>query len=142
MSYAVAVETHSSIETAPLRGVLAGRILTGITALFLAFDAGVKVLRLDMAVEGTKQLGYSESIILPLGLLQVVFLVLFLIPRTSIIGAVLWVGYLGGAVATHVRLGNPLFTHTLSPIYVAVMIWTALYLRDRRVRALVSPEPK
>ena len=116
---------------------IAGRILSGFAALFLLFDAAVKVLQLPMAVEGTAQLGYSPAIILPLGLIQVAFLVAYLIPRTSILGAILWTGYLGGAVATHVRLGNPLFTHTLSPIYVAAFIWAGLWLRDRRVRALL-----
>jgi hypothetical protein len=118
--------------------ITTGRVLTAITALFLTFDAAVKVLRLDIAVEGTMQLGYPDSIILPLGLVQLAFLALYLIPRTAVFGAVLWTGYLGGAVATHVRLGNPLFTHTLSPIYVAAFLWLGLWLRDRRVRTLLS----
>jgi hypothetical protein len=114
-----------------------GYVLIGISALFLLFDAAVKVLQLPVAVDGTAQLGYSPAIVLPLGLIQVAFLIAYLIPRTSVLGAILWTGYLGGAVATHVRLGNPLFTHTLSPIYVAALIWAGLWLRDRRVRALL-----
>lgn len=118
--------------------VWAGRIVTTIISLLLAMDAGMKVFLLGPAVEGTAQLGYPSHIVLPLGLIQVASLVLYLIPRTSVLGAVLWTGYLGGAVATHVRLDNPLFTHTLSPIYVAIMLWGGLWLRDARLRQVFS----
>lgn len=118
--------------------VWAGRIVTTIISLLLAMDAGMKVFLLGPAVEGTAQLGYPSHIVLPLGLIQVASLVLYLIPRTSVLGAVLWTGYLGGAVATHVRLDNPLFTHTLSPIYVATMLWGGLWLRDARLRQVFS----
>jgi hypothetical protein len=118
--------------------VWAGRIVTAIISLLLAMDAGMKVFLLGPAVEGTAQLGYPSHIVLPLGLIQVASLVLYLVPRTSVLGAVLWTGYLGGAVATHVRLDNPLFTHTLSPIYVAIMLWGGLWLRDRRLRQVFS----
>ena len=138
MSVAPAVETPSHVVSRSSKVVIAGRILSGLAALFLTFDAVVKVLALPMAVEGTVQLGYPESIIVPLGLIQIVFLIAYLVPRTSVLGAVLWTGYLGGAVATHVRLGNPLFTYTLTPIYVAAFIWAGLWLRDRRVRALLQ----
>jgi DoxX-like family len=111
-----------------------GRIISGIIASLLAMDAALKVFMLTPAVTGTSQLGYSPSIVFPLGMFEVISLVLYLVPRTSILGAVLWTGYLGGAVATHVRLDNPLFTHTLSPIYVAIMLWGGLWLRDSRLR--------
>lgn len=111
-----------------------GRVVTSLISVLLAMDAGMKVFMLGPAVSGTAQLGYPPHIVFPLGVIQVVSLVLYLIPRTSVLGAVLWTGYLGGAVATHVRLDNPLFTHTLSPIYVAVMLWGGLWLRDRRLR--------
>jgi hypothetical protein len=74
-----------------------------------------------------------------IGLLQLVCLAVYVIPRTSILGAILLTGYLGGAVATHVRVGSPLFTHILFPIYVAVLLWGGLFLRDDRVRALIAP---
>jgi len=89
-----------------------------------------------MAIEGTTQLGYPASEVLWLGVLQVVLLVLYLVPRTSILGAILWTGYLGGAVATHVRLENRLFSHVLFPTYVGAMLWGALWLREPRLRAL------
>lgn len=114
-----------------------GRTLTAIATLFLTMDAAVKLLRLPMAIEGTKQLGFSADIVLVLGIIQAISLIAYLIPRTAIFGAIIWTGYLGGAVATHVRLGNPLFTHVLSPVYVAVLIWGGLFLRDRRLRGLL-----
>jgi hypothetical protein len=139
MSHAIAVEHHHAfVQSRASKAVIAGRILSGLSALFLTFDAVVKVLQLPMAMQGTAQLGYSESIVLPLGLVQLVFLALYLVPRTSVLGAVLWTGYLGGAVATHVRMGNPIFSYTLTPIYVAAFIWAGLWLRDRRVRALLQ----
>jgi hypothetical protein len=114
--------------------ILAGRVLTTIISLLLAMDAAVKVFMLPAAIDGTAQLGFPPAVVLPLGLIEVACLVLYLIPRTSILGAVLWTGYFGGAVATHVRLDNPLFTHTLSPIYAAILLWGGLWLRDRRLR--------
>src|SRR5262249_7924636 len=115
-----------------------GRVLSGLAVAFLTFDAAMKVLRLPMAVEGTVALGYPAGTIFGIGVLQVVCLALYLIPRTSLLGAVLWTGYLGGAIATQIRVGNPLFTHVLFPIYVAALLWGGLYLRDSRVSAMLS----
>lgn len=117
--------------------LITGRIVTAVAALFLAFDASMKVMQVPAAVEGTKQLGFPVGIILPLGIIQVIALVLYLVPRTSVFGAIVWTGYLGGAVATHVRLGNPLFTHVLSPVYVALFLWGGLWLRQAGVRAVL-----
>ena len=114
-----------------------GRALSAFAILFLAFDAAMKVLQLTPAVEGTTQLGYPASVILPLGLVQLVCLALYVVPRTSVLGALLWTGYLGGAIATHVRVGSPLFTHILFPVYVAGMLWGGLWLREPRLRALL-----
>jgi hypothetical protein len=131
------LDTQSSARPTNLARWTA-RILNGLAVLFLTFDATMKVLGVPVAVDNTVQLGFPATVVVPLGLLQVALLVLYLIPRTSVLGAVLWTGYLGGAVATHVRLGNPMLTHTLFPIYVAALIWGALWLRDTRVRALIS----
>jgi hypothetical protein len=117
----------------------AGRVMYWLAVAFLTMDAVMKVLRVPAAVEGTMQLGYASYLIAPLGAIEVIFLVLYLVPRTAILGAVLWTGFLGGAVATHVRLGNPWATHVLSPIYVAVLLWGALWLRDRRLRHVFAP---
>ena len=127
-------------DSAPSRrAVVAGRILSGIAVVFLTFDVSIKLLRLAPAVSGTTELGFSADLVVPLGLVQFACLVAYLVPRSSIVGAVVFTGYLGGAIATHVRLGNPLFSHVLFPIYVAVLLWGGLYLRDVRVRALLAP---
>ncbi len=116
-----------------------GWTLFGIAVLFLTFDSVGKLLQLPQVVEGTTSLGYPASVIVPLGIVQVGCLILLLVPRTSLLGAVLLTGYLGGAIATHVRLGNPLFTHVLFPIYVAALVWGGLYLLDPRLRLLTGP---
>jgi hypothetical protein len=117
----------------------AGRVLSGLAVLFLAFDASMKLLQLAPAMEGTTQLGYPASTVLPIGVLQAVLLVVYLLPRTAVPGAILWTGYLGGAIATHVRVENPWFTHILFPIYVAALLWGGLWLRGYR-RLLGGPD--
>ena len=117
----------------------AGRLVGGIAVLFLTFDSLIKVLAAAPAVESTTQLGYPAAAVVPIGIIELACLVVYLIPRTSIIGAVLLTGYLGGAIATHVRVGNPLLSHTLFPIYVAVLVWGGLFLLDGRVRLLIRP---
>jgi hypothetical protein len=119
------------------RRFVIGSILTGLVSAFLAFDVVLKVLQLAPAVETTTQLGYPVETILWIGLIELVFLVLYLVPRTSILGAVLLTGYLGGAIATHVRVGSPLLGYTLFPIYVAAMLWGGIYLREARLRELL-----
>ena len=114
-----------------------GRVLSALAVMFLLFDSVLKVLKLPAAVEGTVQLGYPEHVIVGIGIIELVCLALYVIPPTSVLGAILFTGYLGGAIATHVRLGNPLFTHILFPIYVAALIWGGLFLRDVRLRALI-----
>jgi hypothetical protein len=117
--------------------VWTGQVLSGLAVAFLIFDAVLKVLELRVAVEATTNLGYPPGVIFALGLIQSALLVLYLLPRTSILGAVLWTGYLGGAVAAHVRVGSPLFSHTLFPIYVAVLLWAGLWLRDKELRSVL-----
>jgi DoxX-like protein len=132
-SYPVHPETASTAEKA--RWV--GRIVSGLAVLFLLFDAAVKVAQLPLAVEATTQLGYPQSVIFGLGVIEFACLIVYLVPRTSVLGAVLWTGYLGGAVATHVRVDSPLLTHTLFPIYVAAFLWLGLWLRDQRLRSVL-----
>lgn len=114
-----------------------GRVLSGIALLFLLADALMKVLELPAAVQGTMKVGYPENVVFPLGVVQLVCLAAYLVPRTAVLGAILWTGYLGGAVATHVRVGDPILTHVLAPVYVALFLWGGLWLRDARLRALV-----
>ena len=115
-----------------------GRTLSGLAVAFLLVDAGMKLLRLPVAVEATVTLGYPPGSVFGIGVVLLVCTALYIVPRTSILGAVLLTGYLGGAIATHVRVGNPLFSHILFPTYVAALIWGSLYFRDARVRALVQ----
>jgi DoxX-like protein len=137
-SYEPARSSATSRSSLPSRrSVIAGRVLTGIVALLLTLDAGIKLVGAKAAVEGSAQLGFTPQQVFVIGIIAAVCLVLYLIPRTAPIGAVLWTGYFGGALVTHFRLGNPLFTHILPPIYVSILIWGSLYLRDPRVRAVV-----
>lgn len=117
----------------------AGRVVTGLAVAFLLFDTTIKLLASPEAVTGTTALGWQAHHLPILAAIEVVCLVLYLVPRTAPLGAILWTGYLGGAIATHLRLDNPLFSHTLFPTYVAALIWGGLYLRDARVRALLRP---
>jgi DoxX-like protein len=130
---------RSQSQTAPLsrKGMWTGRVLSGLAVLFLLFDSLIKVLKLAPAVEGTTALGYPAAVVLPIGLIELVCLVLYVIPRTSVLSAILLTGYLGGAIATHVRVGSPLLTHIRFPVYVAALIWGGLFLRDDRLRTLI-----
>jgi hypothetical protein len=111
--------------------------MSALPALFLFVDGIWKLVKPAPVVEGTVQLGYPESVLLGLGLVLITCTVLYVIPRTAVLGAILLTGYLGGAIATHVRVASPLFSHMLFPVYVAVLIWGGLYLRDERLRALI-----
>jgi hypothetical protein len=114
----------------------AGRIISGIAVLFLTFDTAIKVALAGPALSATNDLGFSIATVRPLGVIELACLILYLVPRTAPLGAILWTGYLGGAIATHLRLGNPLFSHILFPTYVAALLWGGLWLRDERVRGL------
>ena len=116
---------------------IAAAVLTTLVSLFLTFDTVIKVLKLAPAMDGTTALGYPADRVFPIGVIELVCLALYLIPQTAVLGAILLTGYLGGAIATHVRVGSPLLSHTLFPIYVAVMIWGGLFLRESRLRDLV-----
>jgi hypothetical protein len=115
-----------------------GWVLSIIPILFLLMDGAGKLAKPDVVVQGTLQLGYAESSIGLLGVLTLICTILYAIPRTSFIGAVVLTGYLGGAVATHVRVENPLFSHVLFPVYLGIFIWVGLYLRNGRLRTLVT----
>jgi DoxX-like family len=126
-----------TVESSAKKRSIAGYVLTGLVAAFLAFDTVMKLLQLAPAVQGTTELGYPAGTVLVIGAIELVCLVLYLVPRTSVLGALVLTGYLGGAIATHVRVGSPLPTHTLFPIYVALMVWGGLYLRESRLRQLL-----
>jgi hypothetical protein len=116
-----------------------GRVLSGLAILFLGIDAAGKLLELRPVMAACAELGYPPNSVFAIGLVLLVGVVAYAIPRTAPIGAVLITGFLGGAIATNVRAENPLWSHTLFPIYVAVFVWGGLFLRDARVRGLLSP---
>jgi DoxX-like protein len=115
----------------------AGPIVSTIPVLFLLFDSVIKFTAMEPVVDSLRQLGYPVSLGPVIGVIELVCLVLYVIPRTSVLGAILLTGYLGGAVATHVRVGSPLLTHILFPIYVAALLWGGLFLREGRLRTLI-----
>lgn len=121
--------------------VWVGRAVSGLAVLFLLFDGVMKFFMDKLppeALEAGAALQWPVEKMPLVGTILLLCLFLHVIPRTSILGAVLLTGYLGGAIASHVRVGNPLFTHTLFPIYIAILIWLGLYLRDARARSILS----
>jgi hypothetical protein len=116
-----------------------GRFLSGLVILFLIFDGAIKLVPWPVVTETMDRMGYgsSEALARALGIITVACTALYAIPPTSILGAILLTGYLGGAIASHVRIGSPLFTHVLFGFYLGVMLWGGLWLRDRNLRALL-----
>ncbi len=127
------ITTNSKIAN---KRLLAGYIVSAIPVLFLLVDGIMKLFRPAVVVNGTVELGYNESVIVPLGILLTVCTIIYVIPRTAVLGAVLLTGYLGGAVATHVRVGNGAFP-ILFPVVVGALLWGGLYLRDKRIAELL-----
>jgi DoxX-like family len=129
---------QSKNEAAPIsKGMLwTGRIISALPILFLLMDGAMKLIKPAMVVDATVKLGYRENVILPLGIVLLTCTLLYAIPRTAVLGAILLTGYLGGAVATHVRMGEGVFS-IVFPIIFGVLIWGGLFLRDGRLRALI-----
>jgi hypothetical protein len=126
----------SDSQTVSKGRLWAGRITGGLPALFLLVDAIMKFIKPPPVVEATVKLGYPESVIIGLGVVLLASTILYLIPKTSILGAILSTGYLGGAVATHVRVGEGWFS-ILFPVFFGVLLWAGLWLRDDRVQKLI-----
>ena len=114
--------------------IWAGRIISALPVLMLLFSAGMKLAKPPDVVKGFEKLGYTPDKVLPLAIVEITCAIIYLIPRTSVLGAILVTGYLGGATATHVRIGDPMF---ITPILLGVLAWLGLFLRDGRVRALL-----
>jgi hypothetical protein len=129
---------QSETQTTPVskKALWAGRIISALPILFLLIDGIMKLFKPALVVEATVQLGYPETIIIPLGIVLTACTVLYLIPRTAVLGAILLTGYLGGAVATHVRLSQGIFPATF-PVIMGVLVWGGLWLRDNSVRSLI-----
>ncbi len=128
-------------ETAPAsRGALwTGRVLSGLIVLFMIFDGVIKLPPLEIVTQTMTELGWpaDANVARLIGVIGLISTALYALPRTSVLGAILLTGYMGGAISTHVRIGNPLFSHTLFGVYLGVILWGGLYLRDPRVRALI-----
>jgi len=117
---------------------IAGWIISILAILFMLFDVFGKLTKPDPVVKGTMQLGYPESLIMPIGIILLICTILYAIPRTSLLGAVLLTGYFGGAVASNFRVENPLFSNTLFPIYFAILVWAGVYLRNPSLRKIIT----
>jgi hypothetical protein len=119
-------------------GVLwTGRIMSGLVIAFMLLDGAMKLVPLDVVVTTSEQMGIPGSLARTLGVIGFICTLLYAVPRTSVLGAILLTGYLGGAIASHLRLGDPIFTHTLFGLYLGLLAWGGLYLRDARLRALI-----
>jgi hypothetical protein len=119
------------------RALWAGRVISGLAVAFLIFDSLAKLFEIQPVIDGTRQLGYRPEIAFKLGVTLLTCVLVYLVPQTTALGAVLLTGYLGGAVATLVRVGSPLLTHVLFPTYIAALLWGGALLRDARLRAFM-----
>ncbi|MBE7732389.1 DoxX family protein [Devosia faecipullorum] len=116
---------------------IAGWVLSGLIALFMAAaSVAPKLLQLDIAMAPMEVVGWPQKYLVLIGLIELACMVLFLIPRTSLLGAVLFTGLLGGSLAANLRVDNPLFSHTLFSLYLGIAVWAALWLRDAKVRSV------
>ena len=131
------VQADTQAGSTSNKSLWTGRILSGVGVAFMLFDATIHVMKPAAVIEGFAKLGFPVSVAVPLGIIELVCVVLYLIPRTSVFGAILLTGYLGGAIASQVRIASPMLSTTLFPIYVALFLWGGLYFRDDRVRSLI-----
>jgi|SRR5258708_2831395 len=130
---------HAAAQPGTLskKSLWTGRIMSGLVAAFMVFDAVIHLMKPAPVVEAFAKLGFPIRLAVPLGIIELVCVVLYVIPRMSILGAILLTGYLGGAIAIQMPTGNSLFGQVLFPVYVGVMVWGGLYLRDDRLRTLI-----
>lgn len=132
------MQTATPKAVLPGKEIWTGRVMSGLAATFLLLDAVMKLAQPAPVVEATvHQLGFPAGTIPGIGVVLLLATFVYMIPRTAVLGAILLTGYLGGAIAVQVRVGHPVFSETLFPLYVAALVWGGLYLRERRLRALV-----
>jgi hypothetical protein len=129
-------DSSTNLAAAPKWMKWTGYVLTGLAAAFFLMDSVMKLMMLDIVTSTTEQLGWAGAKAFPLGVLLLILTALYVIPQTSLVGAILITGYLGGAVATHVRIDSLLFSHILFGVYLGVVMWGGLWLREPRLRAL------
>ena len=116
---------------------ITGWVFSSLAILLLLADGIGKLIKPEPVVKATLELGYPENTITTIGILVIICAIIYAIPRSAFIGAILLTGFLGGAIATHFRINNPLFSHTLFPVYVLLFIWLGLYLRSASLRKLL-----
>jgi len=131
--------TPTATTTSRVTGARVGLVLSAFTTLFLLFDAVIHILNIEPVVEGMRDLGYPAGSAVAIGVLELACLALYVVPRTSVLGAMLLTGYLGGAVSAHFRVESPLLSTTLFPVYLGIALWAGLYLRNAKLRAAVLP---
>jgi DoxX-like family len=141
---ALAIGTNEAVTDATFGGrsrpaVWGGLVLSGLAVAFMLFDCGIKLVPLSVVTETMAQIGWpaTPEMARGLGMLALLCTALYAVPRTSLIGAILLTGYFGGAIATQLRIGAPLFSHILFGVYLGLIVWGGLVLRDGRVRALL-----
>jgi DoxX-like family len=134
-SAAHTADTGTSARTTATR---VGQVVTVLVTAFLAFDGVIHILNIDPVVEGARKLGFDPGLMPYIGVLELVCLALYVVRRTSAMGAVLLTGYLGGAFCAQLRIDAPLWSTLLFPVYVGVLVWAGLYLRDQRVRDVIA----
>jgi hypothetical protein len=131
------MQTETSATSLSKASIWAGRIISGFITAFMIFDGVIHILRPAPVVEGFAKLHFPLRFAVPLAIIELVCLLLYVIPRTSILGAILLTGYYGGAVAIQMPTGNSLFGEILFPVYFGILLWAGIYLRDERLRALI-----
>jgi hypothetical protein len=129
---------HAEVDSLPVTGAAlwTGRVLTGIAGLFLLFDSVIKLINMDVVQQSLQQLGYPD-VAVGIGIVELICTILYLIPRTAMLGAVLLTAIMGGGIASHLRVGDPVFTHLLFGVYLGAILWGGLILRDRRLRSIL-----
>lgn len=120
-----------------LSATWAGRIVSGLVIVFLLLDGSIKLVPIDAVIAASQEFRIPVDLARTLGAITLACTILYAIPVTSVLGAILLTAYMGGAVYTHLRIGSPLFSHTLFGVYLGIMIWGGLWLRDAAVRALI-----
>jgi len=131
----MAIEVRNRVESKKM--LWTGRAISGLITVLLLMDAVMKIAQVAPVMEGTVKVGYPASAVLPIGIILLLCLICYVIPRTAVLGAILLTAYLGGAVATNFRISTPLFSYILVPVYVGVLVWGGLFLQDERLRALI-----
>jgi hypothetical protein len=131
------MNTASDVRPTSPAMLWTGRVMSGLVIVFLVFDVGIKLIRHPIVAETMVQIGWPPEMGFAIGVVEAVCLVLYVVPQTAVLGAILWTAVFGGAIATHWRLADPLFTHTLFGVYLGLLTWGGLFFRDARLRALI-----